>query len=460
MKKVIPLMIAVYLLLLPLEVTVYSQQGTNDSPPVSQALVREGDFAFELVESLKLGVSRDEAQAESTLAYLGIVPRNGWIADYPMTPDIIVEVLDTTGAAAGSGKLSLSRSDAEEAVRTVTAKLGLPVTAAGDDQTQYASTEDYSYYYDTTAIDNYYEDQGPPVITYYTPPWDYYYLYSWVPFPFWCGGFFFGGFFVQHDFDRVVRVHTHFNRNNVFVNRTMDKRATNHLPGTAPGQVARVDPVARSTGSPWRITSNIPPMRGFNTSEARSGAQSILTHSTERVPSGGTGNLMLDRGSNVGGSIMSNSAAQSTGQVGASRNTDPSPFNGRSGNQLRSSAPERSMGMSANEAVTRSARPDFSSMSRSNGFENRGGISRGNDPGPSFHNSGGAFSSSHWGWGGFSGAFHNGGGSARGFHSGGNAFAGIHNGGGLSGGFHGGGGSFGGFHGGGLGHGGGGHGGR
>jgi hypothetical protein len=33
-------------------------------------------------------------------------------------------------------------------------------------------------------INKQYEEQGPPVVTYYAPPDPYSYLYSWVPYPF------------------------------------------------------------------------------------------------------------------------------------------------------------------------------------------------------------------------------------------------------------------------------------
>ena len=42
------------------------------------------------------------------------------------------------------------------------------------------------------------------MVTYYAPPPDYYYLYSWVPYPFWCDEFWFGGFFILNDFHRSV----------------------------------------------------------------------------------------------------------------------------------------------------------------------------------------------------------------------------------------------------------------
>lgn len=56
---------------------------TVNPQAVAPPLVREGDFAFELAEALKIGTPQDEAAAESMLASIGIAPHNGWIADYP-----------------------------------------------------------------------------------------------------------------------------------------------------------------------------------------------------------------------------------------------------------------------------------------------------------------------------------------------------------------------------------------
>jgi len=66
-----------------------SGETAKQPPPISQTLVREGDFAVKLAESLKMGKPQGEAEAESMLASAGVAPKNGWIADYPLTPDII-----------------------------------------------------------------------------------------------------------------------------------------------------------------------------------------------------------------------------------------------------------------------------------------------------------------------------------------------------------------------------------
>ena len=71
---------------------------------------------MKLVEALKMGEVKSEAEAESKLASVGITPRNGWIADYPVTPQVIGELQNAIGAAADSGKLSMKK---EEAIKTL-----------------------------------------------------------------------------------------------------------------------------------------------------------------------------------------------------------------------------------------------------------------------------------------------------------------------------------------------------
>jgi len=94
----------------------YSQPGQNQAGPRAseRSLVREGYFAMELAEVLKIGEVKSEAEAESKLASLGIAPKNGWIADYPLTPNIIGELRNAVGEASDSGKIAMNR---EEAIR-------------------------------------------------------------------------------------------------------------------------------------------------------------------------------------------------------------------------------------------------------------------------------------------------------------------------------------------------------
>jgi hypothetical protein len=69
---------------------------------------------MELVEVLRIGEVKSEVEAESKLASVGIAPKNGWIADYPMMANIIGELRNAVGEAAHSGKIGMNR---EEAIR-------------------------------------------------------------------------------------------------------------------------------------------------------------------------------------------------------------------------------------------------------------------------------------------------------------------------------------------------------
>jgi len=95
----------------------YAQPGQTKAgpPPSEQNPVREGAFAMELAEVLKIGEAKSEAEAENKLTLVGIAPKNGWIADYPMTPVIIGELQNGVGEAADSGKIPMKREEATRA---------------------------------------------------------------------------------------------------------------------------------------------------------------------------------------------------------------------------------------------------------------------------------------------------------------------------------------------------------
>jgi len=102
-----------------------SQPGQSQAEPRAseRSLVREGYFAMELVEVLKIGGAKSEAEAESRLASVGIAPKNGWIADYPLTPRIIGELEHAVGEAATSGKIAMNREEALRAFDNLIASL-------------------------------------------------------------------------------------------------------------------------------------------------------------------------------------------------------------------------------------------------------------------------------------------------------------------------------------------------
>lgn len=230
--------IALVLVLVPAAVPAQTEQPKTGLPPINQQLVREGDLAVKLHSALGLGTVDDEVDAESRLGKVGIMPRNGWIADYPVTPDIIGELQNAVEDSAANGKIALDKGEARKRVDTVSAQLLLairPYTAtasSGEAQDESAANQ----YPNPADINDYYETEGPPIVTYYSPPADYYYLYGWIPYPFWCGGFWFPGYFILHDFHRSFHA-----GNRVFF-------VSNHFNDVRSHHVFRIDPVARFNG--------------------------------------------------------------------------------------------------------------------------------------------------------------------------------------------------------------------
>ena len=138
MKRVLSLLVAGGLLLIPFAGLGQAQQA---APPVAQTLVREGDFAIKLTEALKLEPAQGEAEAEDVLASAGIAPKNGWIADYPVTPDIIGELQNIISEAVDSGKLAMKKDEATKAFQDLVAQQNLPVRADTQNQGQHSGIE-------------------------------------------------------------------------------------------------------------------------------------------------------------------------------------------------------------------------------------------------------------------------------------------------------------------------------
>ncbi len=365
--------IAICFLLLPLMVNAQSDQKAAGPPPVQQNLVPEGFFAIKLADALKVGAVKSEAEAETTLTSVGISPKNGWIADYPVTPDIIVELQKSVGTAADSGKLTMNKEDALKALENVSTELGLPVVASAEQSAQDQAAQSYGEYSNPSAINRYYYDEGPPVVTYYAPPPDYYYLYAWVPFPFWCGGFWFPGYFVLNDFDTIV-----------FINKRF-VHCSNHFIDPRTHSVGRIDPVTRTIGRNVRSAAS-PGQAGFHTAQARSGAAAIFNRSLERT-----------RTANINrGAIPGRSAQTGPSTIGRTRsfNRPSSPYN-------REGAPSRMREFSNRSFSGPSTVGHGSFGSRSFGGFHDGGSFGGSQGGGSF----GGFHG-----GGFGGGFHGGGG--------------------------------------------------
>lgn len=207
-------------------------------PPIDGPLVRQGDFASLLLSELGLGMADNEVDAEIRLGAVGIRPRNGWIADYPVTPDIAGELQGSVADAADAGRIPLGAEEALKRFQGVSEGYGLPVrpyTGSGSSGTVPSGNG----YANPESIHHHYASEGAPVYTYYTPPVEYYYQYTWVPYPFWHREYWFPGFFILHD----------FHRHRVVGNRVV--LVSNHFNDSRHHRVFRVDPLMRYQGKTY-----------------------------------------------------------------------------------------------------------------------------------------------------------------------------------------------------------------
>jgi hypothetical protein len=194
MKKLLSIGATVFLVLIPLMVNAQSEQNKPGPPPIEQSFVREGSFAMKLVEALKMGQAKSEAEAESMLTSVGIAPRTGWIADYPLTPDIIGELRNAIGVALDSGKLAMNKDEAMMAVQVLVDNQWRLSAAPGKEQAR-----EYGEY-PPTAYEGYEPYYNPE--PYYFPYYPYYYPYPYYysgyyyayPYPYFRGGFAIRGF--------------------------------------------------------------------------------------------------------------------------------------------------------------------------------------------------------------------------------------------------------------------------
>ena len=321
MKRLLSIVLAAGLLLVSFATNVQAAQSSGATPPVAQVLVREGDFAISLAETLGLGTADSEAEAENIMASAGIMPKNGWVADYPVTPDIIGELQESVATAADAGQLAMTRPEAVESFQTLTADYGLAVTQ--DTQTAYGENlapDESGQYPDATVVNDYYYEDGPPVVTYYPPPWDYYYMYSWVPYPFRCAGFAFSGFFVLNDFDRFdhVVINNRHGRHGHHGHKRMDnvndrvKMVSNHVVDRTTHKAAVIDPVLRGTGNNMMVGANSMAHRSVSSKGAGAGTASITERGLERgrVRGDGAATSGLPGFAGHGGERMTNRTAE------------------------------------------------------------------------------------------------------------------------------------------------------
>jgi hypothetical protein len=382
-----------------------------NTPPVEQPLVPEGVFAVQLVEALKMGQTQDEAQAESMLSGMGIEPKNGWIAGYPVTPPVIGEIERGVAGAADAGKLGMGKDQALKAVGDLKARLGLNVATAGvvsqsapqaapggqpastviykyvDNQGVIHFTDRYetipkeyrdqiemiretvrpqtpgesagestgipadSYVPNPEVVNNYYYNEGPPVVTYYAPPDPYYYLYSWVPYPFWCSGFFFRGFFILHDFHRHVFVNSR-----PFV-------VSNHVFNAATHKTFIVDPISRGLRG-GRVANGVTSPHAFNSPQVQSSARTIVGFSQTRMTptSVSTAPRMANGAPPISTGRVQGATRPSPGRINGPVSQARNNFTGPQVARTRTFSPPAVRGRSFNSAPARvfSAPPSFS----------------------------------------------------------------------------------------------------
>ncbi len=280
MKKLLSYVVAASLLLYPFAAFAadYGSQSsqTKQAPPVAQPLVREGDFAIKLAAKLDLGLPTNEAMAEDMLAKAGVVPANGWLSDYPVTPEIVGQLHDAITKAASDGKLPMNTDEAMRGLYSLAAEMNLPTPAGpGSASEEGATTPAPQSPTSPAVINNYYYDEGPPIVTYYPPPYDYVYLYDWVPYPVFWFGFWFPGFYICHDFTTVVVVNQPFGHG--FVGRR--GIVTNRVIDPVTRRVATVDPVTRTSSGTVR------PVTALRSESGRT----FTTLSELRKESGATG---------------------------------------------------------------------------------------------------------------------------------------------------------------------------
>ena len=172
---------------------------------IAPSLARQGDFALRLVQSLGLPTAEDEQGAIGALNALGIHAVDGWMADYPMTPQIVMELRDAVIATAAAGQLNMDVDAAMRAYAELVVEFGLPppLDVAPGYVGGGAPATTYVPYCDGGALDYYYDSFGTPIYTYCRPPPAYLYLYSWVPCGFQWQGHAFTGFFILKHFDRI-----------------------------------------------------------------------------------------------------------------------------------------------------------------------------------------------------------------------------------------------------------------
>jgi hypothetical protein len=130
-------------------------------------------------------------------------------------------------------------------------------------------------YPDSGVVNDYYYNEGPPVVTYYLPPADYAYLYSWVPYPFWGWNTWYPGFYVLADFNVRVKGHGHRHGHRF----DHGEFISNHFRDRDTGRIHRIDPAKRSYHGHREVRSGDRGERVWNSPSGRRGSEAIFNRS-------------------------------------------------------------------------------------------------------------------------------------------------------------------------------------
>jgi len=173
----------------------YSQSEQTGPRTTERSLIRQGFFAVKLAETLKLGPVKSEAEAENMLALVGILPKNGWIADYPVTPDILEELQNAIAVAADSGKIAMNKSEAikvfEDLVIEIESQYSRVEPSPSGEPYPETYYYPYPFYFRFLYPYPYYDPYPYYYGGYYRSYRPYYYPYR---YPYYRGGFGGGGF--------------------------------------------------------------------------------------------------------------------------------------------------------------------------------------------------------------------------------------------------------------------------
>jgi hypothetical protein len=251
------------MVLLPVMASAEAVPAKANPPSITQPLVTEGIFAVNLATALAISSTTDAVTAESALGDIGIIPRNGWIADYPVTPDIVAELRQSVASAVDDKQLSVTRDAALKRFDDAVADIGLMVRTYTGGESGMDKPISCDNYPNPAMVTSVYSSEGPPVVTYYCPPPDYYYLYSWVPYPFWWSDFWFPGFFILRDFHRHVSIRGHF------------VLCSNHFNDVSRHRIFRIDPVDRFHGKTF-AGIGVNAARGFISTGAPRSSRTIF----------------------------------------------------------------------------------------------------------------------------------------------------------------------------------------